>query len=180
MPRSFILTFDRELGAAISDPNAFRAAGSLRRTLADASARLSTAELTDRESLRVLIISAHGHLASMSSRFGDRRRHRSFALRIGTEGIIENPTSAPLAIAYAESVVNWGYDSLCPSDRSHLQANLANAWRNCRAALESLNDEKLRPALLSQWASVHRCQAAFFGKPILPILMCAMCAMRLS
>lgn len=156
---------DREVMDAASDSNAFRAAGSLRRTVADAAAKLFTAEVADRESLRIAMMSAHGHLASMSNRYGDRRRHRSFALRIGSEGISEAPTSARLAIAYAESVVNWGYDSLCPSDRLHLQANLANAWRNCRVALEALEDETLRPSLLSQWSSAHRCQAAFFGKP---------------
>ena len=165
MPLNLTYALDREVRDAASDPNAFRAAGSLRRTVADAAARLFTAESSDREPLRIAIISAHGHLASMSNRFVDRRRHRSFALRIGSEGIAEAPTSARLAIAYAESVVNWGYDSLCPSDRSHLQTNLANAWRNCRTALGALEDETLRPALLSQWASVHRCQAAFFGKP---------------
>lgn len=164
MQRNATVSFDRDVRDAISDRNAYRAAGSLRRLIANAGAKLPGAEGSEREQLRVVMMTAHGHLASMSNRFVDRRRHRSYALRVGSEGLIEAPTSASLAIAYAEAVVDWGYDSLCPSDRSHLQANLASAWRNCRAALECLDDPTLRPAVLAQWASVHRCQAAFFGK----------------
>ena len=131
----------RAIDSALRDPSSRNAVQLLQQVVNQHTNLLHSNNSYDRICARISISTSYNHLAVLSSKYADRFKYRARALRVCSEGLREFPTSGALVMAWSDSVVNWAYDSLCPSDRSRLQTNLAHAWRNCR------------------------CQAAFFGRP---------------
>ena len=154
---------ESELRSALADPNAYRATQTLRRAISDGERVLSEFDVIEGANVRAAITRAYAALADVAPKYGERFRCRARALRVASDGLRQNPVSGQLVIAWSEAVVTWAYDSLTPPDRTRIQTNLAHAWRNCRDALDAPENFDNRVALLAQWSSVHRCQAAMFG-----------------
>lgn len=163
MHNTDMIDVEAALRSALSDKNAYRATQTLRRVISDGERQVCRPDSTEHATLRATMTRAYTALANVAPKYAERFRCRGRALTVASDGLRQNPTSGILVLAWSEAVVNWGYDSLTPPDRARIQMNLARAWRNCRAALDVPANDKVQVALLSQWSSVHRCQAALFG-----------------
>lgn len=157
--------FEAAIHSALGEPSAHRAFQALKRVIGEGKTLLQRCQPDDATDVRAAISCAYRHLAALANSPTRRLRCRANSLSSCSEGLRENPTNAKLVLAWSESVTTWAYDSLCPPDRAQIQNKLAHAWRNCRSALDVQTDRDLSAALLSQWSSVHRCQAALFGPP---------------
>lgn len=163
MNKPYVIDVEAALRSALSDQNAYRATQTLRKAISDGERQVCGSDSTEHAAVRAAMTRAYTALANVAPKYAERFRCRSRALTVASDGLRHNPTSGILVLAWSEAVVNWGYDSLSPPDRVLIQRKLSHAWRNCRAALDVPENDEVQVALLSQWSSVHRCQAALFG-----------------
>ncbi len=102
--------------------------------------------------------SAFHELAQIENQMEDRRHYRREAIRICKIGINKSP-SPKLVISYADRVVDHFYDQFAREERPLMNSALADAKQKIGKALKDAIDIYDRILLLSQRASLLRCQA---------------------